>query len=61
MAVQGIDRFHLMADVFDGSKLDSRAAYESRRFGKLIDADPVHQRLTETTAPKFADWRWANG
>jgi xylulose-5-phosphate/fructose-6-phosphate phosphoketolase len=61
MAVRnGIDRFHLMADVFDRvPKLASSAAYAKQAVrDKLIE----HTRYIATYGddlPEVRDWRWA--
>jgi xylulose-5-phosphate/fructose-6-phosphate phosphoketolase len=63
MAVRNrIDRFHLMADVFDRvPKLDSRAAYAKQAIrDKLIE----HTRYITTygdDVPEVRDWRWGDG
>jgi xylulose-5-phosphate/fructose-6-phosphate phosphoketolase len=62
MAVRnGIDRFHLMADVFDRvPELDSRAAYAKQAIrDKLIE----HTQYITTYGddlPEVRDWRWAD-
>jgi xylulose-5-phosphate/fructose-6-phosphate phosphoketolase len=63
MAVRNrIDRFHLMADVFDRvPKLGARAAYAKQALrDKLIEHNQYITAYGDDL-PEIRDWKWANG
>ncbi len=63
MAVRnGIDRFHLMADVFDRvPKLAARAAYAKQAIRDKLLEHTQYIDAYGDDVPEIRDWRWANG
>ena len=63
MAVRnGIDRFHLMADVFDRvPKLAASAAYAKQAIRDKLLEHTQYIDAYGDDLPEIRDWRWANG
>jgi len=63
MAVRnGIDRFHLMADVFDRvPKLAARAAYAKQAIRDKLLEHTQYIAVYGDDVPEIRDWRWAHG